>query len=520
MTLVSAGFVVFVCGVALVTALLPKKVRYLWLLCCSLALYIWAARGLPLQMPGYLSQLGLGSVLPAFLPPLAVLLCTTLASWLCGLLLEHSRPKALRMLFLCLGVFAGFSLWLACRHLGLFEHFSLYVGGIVTGEGANGFVRVALPLGLSYYSVQSAGYVLDVYAKRAKAERNPLRYAAFLSFFPAIFLGPSARATRLLPQLHTPAPFDYERVSGGIFRVLWGFFKKLLVADNIAVFTAYVLGYPPGQAAPVLALAALLFPLQLYMDFSGCCDIAVGAARMMGIDCDENFAKPFSAASFAALWQRWFVSFTGLLRDAVQTPLTGSRPAQKSPAIQKSALALGAVLCCVLLAAWHGFGFDWLLWGLATGLLVAGSQLLDGARERLAAAVPLYRCAPVRAVLRRTVVYLLFCASLLLFASAWFQQPFFQWAGQLGQGWGTLFGTGMLPAFVAAGLTPTRVLVILGGLALVLALEHFGIRENSTMADFIRTRRFYLRWPLYYLLIAGLLLFGAFPAAQGIYQGF
>lgn len=520
MALVSAGFVVFCCAACLVNYLLPVRLRYLWLLVCSYAMYIYTCRGKALQMPERLAALGLGEALPAWLPAVSLLVLATAASWLCGLLIARFSRKALRVAFLCLGVGSCLALWVGCRNLGLLGIFRLHVGGIVTGESATGFTSIALPLGLSYYTIQAAGYVLDVFAGRAKTERNPLRYALFVSFFPAIFLGPTARAAHLMPQLASPARFDYDGVTGGLFRMLWGFFKKLVVADNLAAFTGFILTGTAYFDAPLLVTAILLFPVQLYMDFSGCCDIVLGAARMLGIRHDENFFKPFAAATFAALWRRWFISLSGLLRDAILIPLTNAPFVKNRTALGRCAIVAGSLLTYLALGAWHGFAADYLLWGLATGALVAGSLLLDPVRNRMAEAVPLYRAKPVRAVWRRVAVYLLFAASLTLFISAYYQQPFTQWVGNLGKGWALLTSGAFLPSLAEAGLTTRRMAIVGGGLALVGLLEHFAVSFESTVADWVRTRRFFVRWPLYYLLIAGLLFFGVFPASSGIYQGF
>lgn len=524
MALNSAQFVAFLCAACLLTYVFPRGIRYLWLLVCSCTFYAWCLRGFALRTPSTLVGWGLPDSLPAWVPGVALAALVTAASWLCGLAIGKSRRRLVRVPALCLGVAALVGLWAGCKYFGLLSPLQLYVGGIVTEGNANGFVEIALPLGLSYYTVQAVGYLADVFCHRAQAETNPLRYTGFLLFFPGILLGPTARAGQMLPQFRTPATFDYERITGGIFRILWGFFKKVVLADTLAGFTKYVLGDTMLSAGPLLVLATVLFVWQLYLDFSGCCDIAIGATRMLGFDYAENFLRPFSAHSFSGFWRRWFMSLGGLLRDIVYTPLVNSRWPSRVPLLGKflrwpPALTAGA-LTFALLGAWHGLDADYLWWGLFTGLLYGVSRLSQPLRDKIAGAVPLYQKPAVRGVFQRLFTFLLVCGTMLFFASAYYQQPFFEWAGQLGQGWALLGGGDFWPAVARAGLDGWKPALLLGGSALVAGIEHFAVSTESTVAHWVRQRRFFVRWPLYLALLAAILFFGVFPVHEGIYQGF
>ncbi|MDL2214180.1 hypothetical protein LJB76_01310 [Clostridia bacterium OttesenSCG-928-O13] len=520
MALHSAVFVAFLGAACFTVYLFPKKQRYVWILVCNCAFYIWTCRGFPLQTPSFLVKLGLPDSLPACAPAMCLLGGTALCSWLCALGIQKSKPAALRVFFLCLNTAALAALLAGCKYFGLLAPFRLHVGGIVTEGNANGFTQIALPLGLSYYTLQAVAYGVDVFFKRAKAETNPLRYAAFLTFFPGIVLGPTARAGQMLPQLAQPAAFDYETIAGGLFRILWGFFKKVVLADNIAVFTAYVFGATTANAGPVLLIALLLFIWQVYLDFSGCCDIAIGAAGMLGFVYPENFMRPFSATSFAGLWRRWLMSIGGFFRDCLYAPVAENPLAQKVPALRWPFGLVGGFLCFGALAAWHGLSLDWLWWGLATGLLFALSGLLAPVWNTLAEKVPLYRKPKVRAAFQRVFTFLLFAFTMAFFASALYQQPLFEWAPALGQSWGVLASGEFLPALWQAGLSGPHTPALLLGSVLVIAVEHFAVGPDSTVAGWIRAKRFYVRWPLYLMLLAALVLFGVFPVTSGIYQSF
>lgn len=491
--------------------LFPQKARYVWLLVCSYAFYIVYSQGMPLRTPALLQKWGAGPSMPAFLPPLAFLLGCTLGVYFCALAVDALQNKPLRGAFLLLGLLIPLGLWAAARHLGLLSHFPLYVGGIVTDGNGNGITALAYPLGLSFYTVQCAGYMGDVFCRRAKAEKNLLAFAAFIAFFPALFVGPTARAGQMLPQLHHPAAFDYDRITGGAFRILWGAFKKILIADTLGILTTYVLGATVFNAGPMLVTASLLFVLQVYMDFSGWCDVVLGFAALLGLDLGENFARPFAAQSFAGLWQRWFISLGGLLRDFFYTPFAKA----------KKPLALVGALCSfLLLAAWHGLSKDYLLWGLLTGLLFLLSRLCAPWNSKMAHKTGLAKHPRLRAALRRLWVYLLFSASMMLFASAYFEQPFVQWFPYLFKGWAML-GTGdYFPALQRAGLAPVQMALVAGGSALVLLVERWALSTDGTVGSWVRRQAFYLRWPLYLVLLAAILFFGIFPLTAGIYRGF
>ena len=150
-----------------------------------------------------------------------------------------------------------------------------------------------------------------MFRKRCRVEPNLLHYAMFVSFFPTMITGPIERYPHLRPQIKNPRRFSYSRCAGGLFRILWGYMKKMVIADNLAVYVSLVYGDYAHMSGPNLAAATLLFALQLYMDFSGCCDIVLGAARILGYDLIENFQSPFGATSFADLWRWWHISMTG-----------------------------------------------------------------------------------------------------------------------------------------------------------------------------------------------------------------
>jgi len=228
--------------------------------------------------------------------------------------------------------------------------------------------RLVLPAGLSFYTFQSIGYVVDVYVGRVPAERNLLDYALYVSFFPQLVAGPIERAGHMLPQYHARRLFDPLGWRVGLGLMLWGFFKKLVIADNAALVVnkVFALAHP---SFPVLWAGVFAFAVQIYADFSGYTDIARGTARLLGIELMQNFNHPYIATSPADFWRRWHISLSSWLRDFIYIPLGGNRggPARAS---------FNLVATFAISGLWHGASWNYVLWGLYWGLLILIQRFL------------------------------------------------------------------------------------------------------------------------------------------------
>ncbi len=175
--------------------------------------------------------------------------------------------------------------------------------------------KILLPIGVSFYTFQAISYLFDTFNDVVEPEKNPGRFALYLAFFPKLISGPIERGGNLLPQIYNPKPFEYQRLLDGLVRIGWGFFKKLIIADRLGVIVDTVYRSPGDFSSPAIILAVLAYSFQIYIDFSAYCDIAIGAARILGIDLVENFKTPYFATSVTDFWRRWHISLTNWLRD-------------------------------------------------------------------------------------------------------------------------------------------------------------------------------------------------------------
>ena len=232
------------------------------------------------------------------------------------------------------------------------------------------------PIGISYYTFQAISYVVDVYQGKIRAEKSFLDYAVYISFFPTILSGPIERAENMLPQLHVVNKFDYANAVLGLERILWGCFKKLVIADNLATYVNAVGTDIYSYSGFAIVLANLGYTIQLYCDFSGYSDMAIGFAQMLNIQVKDNFRAPYFASSIKEFWARWHISLSSWLRDYVYIPLGGSK-------CSKFRSMLNLMITFVISGMWHGAGIKYLIWGTLHGILQCVEKLFLNSNKNI-----------------------------------------------------------------------------------------------------------------------------------------
>jgi D-alanyl-lipoteichoic acid acyltransferase DltB (MBOAT superfamily) len=257
-------------------------------------------------------------------------------------------------LWLSVGINLGF--------LGAFKYYNFFADSFANGMSLLGvqtnpvMLDFILPVGISFYTFHGLSYVIDLYKDRIKPERDFINYSVFVSFFPLLVAGPIERATHLLPQIVKPREFDYSRAVDGLRQILWGLFKKIVIADNCAEYANLIFNNSADQSGSTLLLGALFFTFQIYGDFSGYSDIALGTARLFGIELLRNFAFPYFSRDIAEFWRRWHISLSSWFRDYVYIPLGGS----KGGIWMK---VRNTFIIFILSGFWHGANWTYLAWG-------------------------------------------------------------------------------------------------------------------------------------------------------------
>ncbi len=439
---------------------------------------------------------------------------STVATYLSALLFEKKLNKNL-ILILCVAL-----------NLGILAVFKYGNFGI---ETLNAFLNLAhitpvtrrfdflLPVGISFYTFQALGYIIDVYKGKIKAERSFVRYALFVSFFPQLVAGPIERSENLLPQIDNIEDiklWNAERITSGAILMLWGLFMKMVIADRVAILVDTVFDNFTKYGSVELICAAVGFSIQIYCDFASYSLIAIGAAKIMGITLMENFNTPYFAVSIRDFWSRWHISLTTWFRDYLYIPLGGNRKGKLRKAINIIAVFLVSGL-------WHGANWTFVIWGGIHGLYHIAGELLRPWRKKLADTMKIKTECFSFKVLQITITYTLVVFAWIFFrahsiadAAVYIKQIFVcptPWI---------LFNDGLY----SLGLNRTEFSILLVSLGILFLVDLIKFKENETLDRFLLNQNLYFEWIVIIGLFMMILIFGeygpAFDAKQFIYFQF
>jgi alginate O-acetyltransferase complex protein AlgI len=266
--------------------------------------------------------------------------------------------------------------------LGTFKYFNFFIDNFTEALSFFGLqvnvwsLQMILPVGISFYTFHGLSYVIDVYHGKIKPEKNIIDYALFVSFFPLLVAGPIERATHLLPQIQRKRIFDYSKQIDGLRQILWGLVKKIVIADNCAFYVSQIFENSNDLSGSTLVLGAILFSFQIYGDFSGYSDIALGTARMLGIELLQNFSYPYFSRDIAEFWRRWHISLSSWFRDYVYIPLGGSR-------VTKRQNIRNVFIIFLLSGFWHGANWTFIFWGFLHSLFFIPLLITNKNRNNL-----------------------------------------------------------------------------------------------------------------------------------------
>jgi len=266
--------------------------------------------------------------------------------------------------------------------LGVFKYYNFFAASFADALSLIGItvhittLAIILPVGISFYTFHGLSYVIDIYKNRIKPERNFIDYSVFVSFFPLLVAGPIERATHLLPQILKKREFDYSKAVDGLRQILWGLFKKIVIADNCAPFANHIFDHSASYPGSTHVLGALFFTFQIYCDFSGYSDIAIGTARLFGIELLRNFAFPYFSRDIAEFWRRWHISLSSWFRDYLYIPLGGS----KGGTWMK---VRNTFIIFIVSGFWHGANWTFIAWGLLNAVYFLPLLLLNRNRDNL-----------------------------------------------------------------------------------------------------------------------------------------
>ena len=330
---------------------------------------------------------------------LPFLLASVVLSYFGGRLIEKS-PDEKRRFRLIIALTLNLGLLFFFKYFNFFAELALSFFAPQNVLAGDRVLNLLLPIGISFFVFQTTGYLMDVYRRKIKAEKNFIDYALFACYFPGIVSGPIQRAGTMLPQYKKPSVWDFENIKAGFLQFLWGAFKKLVIADRIAVLVNTAYAAPSEHAGLPLFFAAVCYSVQIYCDFSAYSDMAIGSSRMLGIKLMRNFDRPYAAVSVQDFWRRWHISLSTWFRDYLYVPLGGSRCA-------KSRNYLNIIIVFLVSGLWHGAALTFMLWGLLHGVFQVIGKLTSPYRDGLRRGLHIAEDGKLSLLIKRVCIFAL-----------------------------------------------------------------------------------------------------------------
>lgn len=496
----SIDFLVFFPIVVCIYFFVPKRLRYLWLLAASYFFYMgWNAE--------YAILIGI----------------STLITYLCGLFLGQIQKKERkygtlwRRVIMVLGIGSNLGILMFYKYFDfLLENINI-IRASLGQVGLENRFDIILPVGISFYTFQALGYVIDVYRGEVEVEKNPLKYALFVSFFPQLVAGPIERSKNLLHQVsEVPRQklLNYNRIANGITVMIYGYFMKMVIADRIAIVVDQVFDHYWMYGSFELILAAIGFSVQIYCDFASYSFIAIGAAEVMGFTLMENFNAPYFATSIRDFWRRWHISLSTWFRDYLYIPLGGNRKG-------KIRMHMNLMVTFLLSGLWHGASWNYVVWGGLHGLYLVLGELFMPVRKKI---VTHTRMKTECESYKLTQIFITFI--LTTFAWIFFRAPSIEGAmgyiGRMCTRWNpwVLFDGSLY----SLGVNRFQANVLLVALVILLLVDMIRYRKGKRIDLFLEAQNIWFRWLFLLLLIVLIVVYGAyghaFDAKQFIYFQF
>jgi D-alanyl-lipoteichoic acid acyltransferase DltB (MBOAT superfamily) len=493
----SVDFAIFFPIVVTLYFLTPKSRRWILLLIASCIFYM------------------------AFIPQyILILFYLVIIDYVMGRAIEASRGKT-RKLFLIVSIIANVGTLFFFKYFNFFNTNVAVIAHFFNWNYSLEALSIALPLGLSFHTFQSLAYVIEVYKGRYHAERHLGIYALYVMFFPQLVAGPIERPQQLLPQLHSLDGFNESNVTTGLRIMLWGFFKKLVVADTLGSLVDTVYANPHGVTGASLAFAAVAFAFQLYGDFSGYSDIARGSAKVFGINLVNNFRIPYFSQSIADFWRRWHISLSSWFRDYFYAPLALSWARASA-----FGLSLALITTFAVLGLWHGAAWTYVAFGTWFGVVMVIEQATKRFRAKVTSAIGLAKIPRFHAFLQTLITFTLVCIGFVFFRSTSMGEAWYI-IGHMWSGWSNFFHqefwtSGKFSGQIFNQIDNIVVYTRLFLLPLSTAVMVFGeylehkIRVNAWLAR----QAWWFQWAAYYVLIFWIFAFGYYGQRTFIYFQF
>jgi alginate O-acetyltransferase complex protein AlgI len=493
MTFNSFSFLIFFGIVAVLYYILPQRFRWAMLLIASCYFYM------------------------VFIPAYILILFYLIAiDFTAGIYIEKSAGKK-RKAWLIASIIANVGTLFFFKYFNFFNANVARIAALLHWNYSPLALAIILPLGLSFHTFQSLAYVIEVYRKKYPAEQHLGIYALYVMFFPQLVAGPIERPQELLPQLHAHHDFTESNAIAGLQMMLWGFFKKIVVADTVGIVVDSVYSNLHASPGPVLAIAAIAFAVQLYADFSGYSDIARGSAKVLGINLVNNFNTPYFSRSIAEFWRRWHISLSNWFRDYFYQPLALPLARQFS----KFGLYLALFITFVVIGLWHGAGWTYIFFGAVFGFYIIFGMITKRLRDRIARKTRIIKFPKIYEVWQMLITFALVCIGFVFFRAQSIADAFY-FIGHLVSGWRPLASFGFLASVILhpmlPGLSELHTFLAIAASLLVIIGEYLNNRYH--LVAWLAAHPRIIRWGAYYILILWIIAFVHYQERTFIYFQF
>jgi D-alanyl-lipoteichoic acid acyltransferase DltB (MBOAT superfamily) len=471
MTFISIEYLLFLPLVVFLYFILPHKYRWLLILIASYVFYAYWNAAL-----------------------LILIIISTIIDYWAGLKMSEKLSRNERKPYLYVSLFVNLGMLFFFKYLAFFNESLSNIFAWLDLEYSVPEINILLPVGISFYTFQTLSYSIDVYRGDKVAEKHLGIFALYVTFFPQLVAGPIERSVSFLPQFYEKHKFKLTRFIDASKLIVWGLFKKLVIADNLAIFVNNIYDSPETYSGNMLALATYAFTIQIYCDGSGYVDIAIGSAKMLGFKLSDNYDRPLFASSISKLWRRWHISLTRWIRDYFYLPLL-----RRFKSNFMSYFILYLVL--IVMGLWHGAGWQFVIFGLIHGTYLTLQRLTYKIRKKMTIAVKLNRFPQLKKVIDVFITFNLWAFALICFRGNNATESIFIMKN--------IFSGGSIKPYVMDmnGFTFSNIVIIITSVILFFVIEF--INKNNLRNPFAVIKNHFLRWGVYAIVIFYILIFKA-----------
>lgn len=486
----SLKFFIFFPIVTILYFLLPHKYRWALLLAASCIFYM--------------------AFIPAYI---LILFLTIIIDYFAGIWIEHSTGTR-KKLYLTASIISTCAVLFVFKYFNFFNSNFAALAACIDWNYPIPALKIILPIGLSFHTFQSLSYVIEVYRGHQKAEKNFGIYSLYVMFYPQLVAGPIERPQNLLHQFYERHVIEYQRIVDGLKLMVWGLFKKVVIADRLALFVNSVYNNTGDYGGISYAIATVFFAYQIYCDFSGYSDIAIGSAQVMGFKLMDNFNRPYFSKSIAEFWKRWHISLSTWFRDYVYISLGGNR-------VSIPVWYFNLFITFLISGLWHGANWTYVVWGALNGLYLVCGMITQPLRNLVVSSLGLRSHKTLLKFMRAGITFSLICFSWIFFR-----------ANSVGDAFGIiksivikmpsdiygLFNNSISLSAITLGQGTTSFVIAVASIIFLIVVH--SIQRHGSIRHMLADKPAFIRWSIYYAMILSIFIFGTFTQNQFIYFQF